>query len=66
MDYLHTHPDTVLLFKASHMLLWVDSDAAYLVKSNAKNRMARFYYLSTHPDKLNGKTPPLNGAIHII
>ena len=28
--------------------------------------MAGFYYLSTHPEKLNGKPPPLNGAIHIV
>ena len=66
MDYLHTHPDAVLLFKASDMILYVDSDAAYLVKPNAKSRMAGFYYLSTHPEKLNGKPPPLNGAIHIV
>jgi len=53
LDYLHTHPDAVLLFKASDMILYVDSDAAYLVKPNAKSRMAGFYYLSTHPEKLN-------------
>ena len=48
LDYLHTHPDAVLLFKSRDMVLWVDSDAAYLVKPNAKSRMAGFYYLSTH------------------
>ena len=67
LDYLHTHPDAELLFKASDMVLWVDSDAAYLVKPGAKSRMAGFYYLSSHPDKLSsGAKPSLNGAIHIF
>jgi len=66
LDYLYTHPDAQLKFNASDMILWVDSDAAYLVKPGAKSRMAGFYYLSTHPNKLAGKKPPLNGAILII
>ena len=47
LDYLCTHPDAQLKFVASDMVLWVDSDAAYLVKPGAKSRMAGFYYLST-------------------
>ena len=49
------------------MVLWVDSDAAYLVKPGATSRMVGVYYFSTHPDKLmTGKKPPLNGVIHIV
>lgn len=48
------------------MILWVASNAACLVKPGAKSQMAGFYCLSTHPDKLLGKTPLLNGTIHII
>ena len=55
LDYLYTHPDAQLKFNASDMVLWVDSDAAYLVKPGAKSRMAGFYYLSSHPDKLSEK-----------
>ena len=66
LDYLYTHPDAQLKFHASDMILWVDSDAAYLVKPGAKSRMAGFYYLSTHPDKSSDKKPPLNGAILVI
>ena len=28
LDYCHTYPDTVLLFRASDIVLYVDSDAA--------------------------------------
>ena len=65
--YLHNHPNSILMFNASNMVLWVDSDAAYLVKLNTKSRMAGFYYLSTHPSKLQpGKKTPLNGSIHTV
>ena len=62
--YLHTHPDAELMFKASDMVLLVDSDAAYLVKPGAKSCIAGFYYLSTHPNTLvPSQKPPLNGVI---
>ena len=49
------------------MILWVDSDAEYLVKPGAKSQMAGFYSLSSHPEKLSsGAKPLLNGAIHIV
>ena len=67
LNYLHTHPDAKLLFKASDMVLWVDSDAAYLVKPEAKSRMAGFYYLSSHSENLSsGAKPPFDEAIHVI
>ena len=58
LDYLYIHPDAELLFKASDMILWVNSDAAYLVKPGAKSRMVDFYYLSSHPDKLSSGAKP--------
>ena len=35
------------------MVLIVDLDAAYLVISKAKSRIARYYYLSNHLSKTN-------------
>ena len=40
MDYLATHPNAVLRFKASDMRLHIDTDAAYLVAPGAKSRFA--------------------------
>ena len=41
MDYLHTHPDAVVQFHASNMILYIESDAAYLVLPQARSCVAR-------------------------
>jgi len=43
------------------MVLHIDSDAAYLVLSNAKSRIAGYFYLSDHPSQ--EILPSLKGAI---
>ena len=40
MDYAHSYPNTVIGYHASDMRLHIDSDAAYLVMTNAKSRGA--------------------------
>ena len=62
MDYLHTHPDTVVRFHASDMILYIESDAAYLVLPQARSRVASILYLG---NATTGR-PPLNGAIQVI
>ena len=46
MDYLSTYPDAYIRFHASEMVLFADSDAAYLVLPKAKSRVAGFFHLS--------------------
>ena len=46
LDYAHTYPKSVLCYRASNMILTVESDAAYLVLPNAKSRIAGYSYLS--------------------
>ena len=60
LDYLHTHPEATLRFKASKLILHIDSDAAYLVAPNAKSRIAGYFYLGD-----GTKSTDLNAAIHI-
>ena len=62
MDYLHTHPDAVIQFHASVMILYIESDAAYLVLLQVRSRVASIFYLS---NATSGR-PPLNGAIQVI
>jgi hypothetical protein len=64
MDFAATYPNAKVRFYASDMILHVDTDAAYLVLSKARSRIAGYFYLSSHPP-LNGKASsvPLNGAI---
>ena len=62
MDYLHTHPDAVVRFHASNMILYIESDASYLVLPQARSRVASIFYLS---NATSGR-PPINGAIQVI
>ena len=58
LNYAATHPDAVLRFHASDMILHVDSDASYLSEPKARSQYAGYHYLSTHPDKLGDRPPP--------
>ena len=40
MDYAHTYPNSVIRYHTSNMRLHIDSDAAYLIIPNARNRGA--------------------------
>ena len=62
MDYLHTHPSAVVRFHASDMILYVESDAAYLVLPQALSCVGSILYLS---NATSGR-PPLNRAIQVI
>ena len=59
--YATTYDNVCVRFKASDVVLHVDSDAAFLVLPNAKSRVAGCFYLSDHPDK--DVSPTLNRAI---
>ena len=49
MDYLHDHPDGVLRFHASDMILQLEADAAYLVLPKARSRAAAWFILGNDP-----------------
>ena len=61
MDYVCTFPNTHIPYYSSNMVLHVDSDAAYLVVSKSRSRVAGYYYLSDDPNVT--KLPKINGAI---
>ena len=49
------------------MILWVDTDAAFLVHPGAKSQVAGHYMLSDHPNNLPNSTPPtLTAPVHMI
>ena len=68
MDYLYTYPNAVIRYKKSKMILYVDSDAAYLVLPKARSRVAGHYFLGDapppSPNRPNHKTT--NGPIHTV
>ena len=46
------------------MILYIDSDAAYLVLLNARSRYAGHFYLSNKSSYPTHPRPPRNGPIH--
>jgi hypothetical protein len=67
LNYAATHPNTIVRFHASNMVIHTDSDASYLSAPGAKSRAAGYHYLSSHSDKLKpGESPPHNGPIHVL
>jgi len=61
LDYLATHPDTIVRYYASDMVLNIHSDASYLSELQARSRIAGYYFLGSKPK--NNKPIRLNGAI---
>ena len=68
LNYAATHPDAVIRFTASDMILHIHSDASYLSEPKARSRAGGFFYLSDNIDmtKPNAPKPKLNGGIHIL
>ena len=67
LDYAATNPSAIIHYKASDMILHIDSDASYLSEPRARSRTGGHYYLSslpTNPEKYTNLPPPANGPIH--
>ena len=65
LDYLHTHPDSVIRYYASDMILCIVSDAAYLVLPKARSRCAALFTLTNLPTT-NPPNPTPNGPLHVL
>jgi hypothetical protein len=63
LDYMWTHPDAIIWYCASDMILNVHSDALYLSTSKACSRAGGYFFLGSIPQ--DGDLIKLNGAIHI-
>jgi hypothetical protein len=52
LDYLATHPDATIRYHASDMVLYIHSDASYLLVSNARSGLGGQYFLGNKfPDQ---------------
>jgi hypothetical protein len=61
LDYASTHPDAIVTYHASDMVLMGHNDALYLSKSKASSRAGGHFFMSSNSTK-----PPNNGAILTI
>jgi hypothetical protein len=67
LNYAATHPNAVICYHASGMVLYGHSDASYLSELDAKSRASGHFFLSskpTDPSQPPTGQPELNGAIH--
>ena len=58
LDYAATHPDAIITYRKSDMILAGDSDASYLSKRGARSRAGGHLFMSS-----NTPIPPNNGAV---
>ena len=65
LDYCASHQNSTIRYKASDMILHVDTDAAYLVLPKARSRIAGYFYMAQHPPLQGTPAPTVNGAIHV-
>ncbi len=65
LDYMWTHPDAIIRYRASDMILNVHSDLSYLSapKARRRSRAGGYFVLGSLPH--NGDPIKLNGNIHV-
>ena len=63
LDYMWTHPDAVIRYRASDMIRNVNSDACYLSAPKAHSRASGHFFLGSLP--WDGNPIKLNIAIHV-
>jgi hypothetical protein len=63
LNYCATHPDATIRYRASDMVLHIDSDASYLSEPEARSRAGGHFFLS---NTVNKPSAPNNGAILTI
>jgi hypothetical protein len=57
LDYIATHPDAIIRYQASDMILHIHSNASYLSVSNARSRLGGLLFCGDKPpqeDTING------------
>jgi hypothetical protein len=63
LNYMWTHPDAIIRYHASDMILNVHSDASYLSAPRAQSRASSYFFLGSL--LTDGDPIKLNEAIHI-
>ena len=63
LDYMWTHPDAIIWYRASDMILNVHSEAPYLFAPKSCSHAGGYFFLGSIPQ--DGDPIKLNEAIHI-
>ena len=61
LDYVATHPDAIITYKKSNMILAIHSDASYLTEPRSRSRAGgHFYFTEDKEEDFN------NGPVHNV
>jgi hypothetical protein len=60
LDYVATHPDAILTYAKSVMILHVHSDASYLSEPKARSRAGGLFFLTNRGDDAPNNCAILN------
>jgi hypothetical protein len=64
LDYLASHPNAKVRFRASDMVMNIHSDALYLSELSARSKVCGHFFMGEVP--INGKPIKLIGAFHTL
>ena len=64
LDYLATHPNAIIRFYPSDMILQIHSDASYINEPQARSTAGGHYFMGHHPK--DSQPIQLNGAIYSL
>ena len=64
LDYLATHPNAIIRFYPSDMILQIHSDASYISEPQARSTAGGHYFIGHHPK--DSQPIQLNGAIYSL
>jgi hypothetical protein len=64
LDYLATHPDATIRFRASDMIMNVHSNASYLSELDARSKACGHFFMGWSPK--DGTLIKLNGAFFTL
>jgi hypothetical protein len=64
LDYLATHPDATVRFRATDMVMNIHSDTSYLSEPNSRSKACGHFFLGWLP--VNGQPIRLNRAFHTL
>jgi hypothetical protein len=64
LDFLVTHPNAVVRFRASNMVMNIILDASYLSEPNARSQASGHFFMGSLPK--DGDPIKLNGAFHTL
>eukprot|EP00957_Ditylum_brightwellii_P053751 4072027-Ditylum_brightwellii.AAC.1 len=68
LNYFASHPDAVLRYTTSGMVIHIHSDASFMSETQARSHAGGHFFLSTaskDPSKPPTEPVPLNGPIHM-